>query len=583
MKNIIIYSLTPLFLIVGHYTNYNKINTQSSIENVTFVKSEVNNLSTSTVFQSNSREINCFRHFNPNADGRHDVNQYLLAQLNRIVYPQRLGADLGINRYVSDEDFLSKFIERTEHWFYDPARKPVKPTFNETVWNNFANACSSVLLANNSTWAELEQLYIEATGNRPPSMNNQSNSQPQLANRNINNRGATPRAGNTPTTTQTQHTLALNNTATIDHKVLAKIDQVRSNSGTTYVSNPESTTNSNAELASMENFVQKVESPQVTAFRRSIQQNTACGNAETAFRNEFDRYKAALRNYRTANIEYRKSLPKYAYFVNENKRDRQINDPECIVISTPNYVLVVFRGTDTPSLVTTKDGGLHFAEWLLTNAMLELTPFSPQRRNITGRVHNGFKSSLLTIDKKISDQVIEFGGKKKKIWVTGHSLGGGQATLMAALLQLQYNVPVHGLYTYGGPSSVGDAAFSGWLNNHFNSNNKQRFQRFEVQYDLVSQLILLAKNIPPVISGYASDYVNAGIRNHYPDITKTQYIFRKEERGLFNDAKFIEMFFNLCDHSPDHYCRKAFDLLNTTIQNQLPQKPSHPGSNIDNC
>lgn len=52
--------------------------------------------------------------------------------------------------------------------------------------------------------------------------------------------------------------------------------------------------------------------------------------------------------------------------------------------------------------------------------------------------------------------------KNQEVWLTGHSLGGALAVILAATLR-ENGVPVHGLYTFGAPR-VGDKEFAKQLN-----------------------------------------------------------------------------------------------------------------------
>jgi hypothetical protein len=74
-----------------------------------------------------------------------------------------------------------------------------------------------------------------------------------------------------------------------------------------------------------------------------------------------------------------------------------------------------------------------------------------------GRVHDGFHKCFVSVKSDIDTFLNENGRAKKKIVVTGHSLGGAVATIIAAYIRGKYKSDVM-LYTFGSPR-VGDADF----------------------------------------------------------------------------------------------------------------------------
>jgi len=115
-------------------------------------------------------------------------------------------------------------------------------------------------------------------------------------------------------------------------------------------------------------------------------------------------------------------------------------------------VLVVFRGTDQP-----EDWGVNL------NAAHE----KPKTRAIQGELHSGFYEALLKVwESNVAPALRERGGRK--VWITGHSLGGALAALAAAQAALVESIPVQGLYTYGQPR-VGNQAFTDQFNGIFGS------------------------------------------------------------------------------------------------------------------
>ena len=83
---------------------------------------------------------------------------------------------------------------------------------------------------------------------------------------------------------------------------------------------------------------------------------------------------------------------------------------------------------------------------------------------VGGQVHEGFNLSASRLWKFVMSAVRERGNRS--LWITGHSLGAGIATILTARLVQQKDEPVNGLYVYGMPRS-GDKKFAKNFNNSF--------------------------------------------------------------------------------------------------------------------
>ena len=77
-------------------------------------------------------------------------------------------------------------------------------------------------------------------------------------------------------------------------------------------------------------------------------------------------------------------------------------------------------------------------------------------------VHEGFQDAFHASALHIGRIIGEYLKPNHQLWLTGHSLGGALAVLLAATL-LESKLPVHGLYTFGAPR-VGDKRFARTLN-----------------------------------------------------------------------------------------------------------------------
>jgi len=111
------------------------------------------------------------------------------------------------------------------------------------------------------------------------------------------------------------------------------------------------------------------------------------------------------------------------------------------VAANDKHLVIVFRGTEITKI---KD--------LITDAKIKLIP------GPFGQVHHGFQAALDWVWSEILQKITEFQHNQQAIWITGHSLGGGLATLAASQL-LAANKPFHQLCNFGCPR-VGDAEFA---------------------------------------------------------------------------------------------------------------------------
>ena len=75
-----------------------------------------------------------------------------------------------------------------------------------------------------------------------------------------------------------------------------------------------------------------------------------------------------------------------------------------------------------------------------------------------GKVHDGFLCALNSIWRRLA-KLMDATRGHRKLWITGHSLGGALATLATAKFRLELAQPVSGLYTFGSPR-VGNEEFA---------------------------------------------------------------------------------------------------------------------------
>jgi hypothetical protein len=128
-----------------------------------------------------------------------------------------------------------------------------------------------------------------------------------------------------------------------------------------------------------------------------------------------------------------------------------VDNTQAYVGANDGHVVVAFRGSESPTSI---DG---LKDWLLTNAIdLLIVPQGPlgadfAAAGVGARWHQGFVGAITDIWNPVFAATTEhLKAKDRPLWVTGHSLGGALA-LLAAWLFLRKTVPVHQVYTFGGP------------------------------------------------------------------------------------------------------------------------------------
>jgi triacylglycerol lipase len=148
-------------------------------------------------------------------------------------------------------------------------------------------------------------------------------------------------------------------------------------------------------------------------------------------------------------------------------------DPELVVIASPKANFIVFRGTDAYSQIGNK------GEWLGTDFNLL---FKDGTGPLAGtKVHSGFYESYLMIRNELLAQLNANGGKAKKIWITGHSLGSAMAMVAGVDLKAAgYNVQA--VYGFSSPRTIGNDAFKEKGDNILSG----RIHRFEYYLDPVT-------------------------------------------------------------------------------------------------
>jgi hypothetical protein len=126
-------------------------------------------------------------------------------------------------------------------------------------------------------------------------------------------------------------------------------------------------------------------------------------------------------------------------------------DTQALVAQTDEIVLVVFRGSEMPVGVVGRVVAT-LRDWLATDADMALTSFADLGPDV--EVHSGFHRGFMAVAEEIEAAVCDAVQAGRRLWVTGHSMGGALATLAAPWLCAR-DLPVAGVYTFGAPMAGG--------------------------------------------------------------------------------------------------------------------------------
>jgi triacylglycerol lipase len=133
-----------------------------------------------------------------------------------------------------------------------------------------------------------------------------------------------------------------------------------------------------------------------------------------------------------------------------------------LVLESEQARVIAFRGTAS-------------ARDFLTDADFIQSPLIGKQK-----VHRGFLAAFNTVTERLWS--IATGGPYKPLFITGHSLGGAQASLCAHLLETR-GVPIHSVYTFGKPR-VGNRAYA----TAYNANLYGKSFRFVNSEDVVPRV-----------------------------------------------------------------------------------------------
>jgi len=254
-----------------------------------------------------------------------------------------------------------------------------------------------------------------------------------------------------------------------------------------------------------------------------------------------------------------------------DKKKRAGLDPELMVISTQELIIIAYRGTD-------RVGDDQWGEWLGTDFKVKLIKGGGHFVNT--KVHKGFWKSFDLIRDELLQTLDKVNAKNKRIWLTGHSLGGAMAILTGAYLK-SMDYPITNVYAFASPRVIGSKK----LQKKIDDLLPNRVQRFEYYLDPVTLL-------------WAPRYQHIGQRNWFDQDELGNYQLHKnvKERYLnfwpfhfnrhpFNDKRttaamrlhkemhtglLVEIPFRFWYHNPQWYVKAAYAQLTAAQRAQLP-------------
>ena len=182
----------------------------------------------------------------------------------------------------------------------------------------------------------------------------------------------------------------------------------------------------------------------------------------------------------------------------------------CLVGKTESEIIVAFRGTLPPAW--NLDAIL---DWIQNIFFADPQTFE----YIPGKVHSGFHFALASLADNIVKAIHQLDPSHSlPLYITGHSKGGGMASIAAMLFRNKYNLKVTQTITIAGPKP-GDAdfakAYNATFGNDINYENYLDIVPFLAPSDSFIDILKLIPHLPKDFKAYLDkasqwDYENVG-------------------------------------------------------------------------
>ncbi|MBD3291954.1 MAG: hypothetical protein GF393_03455 [Armatimonadia bacterium] len=154
-------------------------------------------------------------------------------------------------------------------------------------------------------------------------------------------------------------------------------------------------------------------------------------------------------------------------------------DTQTAVAMDDRIVLVAFRGSENPELPSSRFVNA-LRDWLITDADVAMESTNDLGAEVD--VHRGFWRALMAVASDVEAAIAGPVDEGRRLWITGHSMGGALATLAAPWLRHR-GFPVGGVCTFGAPMVGGIR-----LANFFRRSPLNGFHRYVREGDPVPSL-----------------------------------------------------------------------------------------------
>lgn len=206
------------------------------------------------------------------------------------------------------------------------------------------------------------------------------------------------------------------------------------------------------------------------------------------------------------------------------------------ILSNSKVVIVAFRGSE-----------MIIEDWL-TNLGTAATMKSVSWFGNNVWVHGGWYEALSSVYYYLKKRVLEQIAGGKKLWITGHSLGGALSVLCAYRMWKLDGIDVQGVHTYGCPK-IGNQYF----NLMYTPPLHQKTQRWVNDRDIIT--LQPPTNVP----AYAN-YTHVGTTNNiYTDGTIK-----------LNDGVRTIVVPDISDHQMTAYCTRIHSKMPSSLKDALP-------------